>query len=142
MAEGEKKEFETKEETETKEGETEEKSETKEGEIEEKSEIKDDGDETKEPTEKKADEVFEVDDDGKDFESTKITPDEEYFATVATEEVEWYKEHVPDHNKKVQCTSCFKQVRKKVTFGPNHLKPHFFLKTVNHLHLWFSTWVH
>ena len=127
MSEGEKKEVETKVE-EVKSAETE----TNEGEIEEKTEdnaeIKEDAEETKEPTEKKDDEVFEVDDDGKDFESNKVTPDEEYFSTVASEEVEWYKEHAPDHNKKVQCTSCFKQVSKKSYRGARHTETLKFVK--------------
>jgi hypothetical protein len=69
-------------------------------------------DKSKSADEKKEKEVFEVEDDGKEI-APKIepTPDEEYFAGVDPEELDWYKEHVQDYNKKIQCTSCFKQVR-------------------------------
>jgi hypothetical protein len=56
-------------------------------------------------------EVFDVEDDGKEFEPAAKGPtDADYFAALDREELDWYSDHVQDHNKKLQCTSCFKQV--------------------------------
>ena len=94
------------------------KEEKKEGEEqtdEKKDEEKKEGDQTEG---KKENEVFDVEDDGKEIApEIKTTPDEDYFAGVDSEELDWYKEHVQDHNKKIQCTSCFKQVRTKLLDG-------------------------
>ena len=70
--------------------------------------------------EKRGNEVFDVEDDGKVIPTKpKLMADAEYFAGLDSEELEWYKEHVQDHNKKLLCTSCFKQVVIKLLFHQN-----------------------
>ena len=76
---------------------------------------------------KSADEVFDVEDDGKEIPpKPEAVLDEDYFKSLDREELEWYNEHVQDHNKKLQCTSCFKQVtcqRCCLVFGDLNLRP-------------------